>query len=86
MAGSECLSERDLALEALMLRLRTGTGIDLAEFEARYGVRLLEPNRRLVDAYVESGHMVCSPGRLLLTTAGLAIVDAVAASFELGGP
>ncbi len=84
VAGSERLSDRDLALEALMLRLRTDTGIDLAEFEERYGVRLLERNQRLVDSSVEAGHMACSGSRLVLTTAGLAIVDALAASFDLG--
>lgn len=83
MAGSERLCDRDLTLEALMLRLRTDTGIDLAEFEERYGVRLLERNASLVESSVEAGHMVCSGDRLVLTTAGLAIVDAVAASFDI---
>lgn len=83
VAGRERLTDRDLALEALMLRLRTRAGIDLVEFEERYGVRLLERNERLVASGVEAGHMVRSGDRLVLTTAGLAIVDALAASFEI---
>lgn len=86
VAGSEELSPGDLALEALMLRLRTDTGIDLVDFETRYGIRLLERNERLIESSVDDGLMVLSAERLTLTTRGLAVVDALAASFAIDPP
>ena len=83
VAGREDLSPGDLALEALMLRLRTTDGIDLAEFEQRYGVKLLERNERLISTGIEEGHMLYSGNILTLTIRGLAIADALAASFDI---
>lgn len=49
IAGSETLSNEDLAFEALMFGLRTAAGIDLRDFRWRLGIGLAAQNRRLID-------------------------------------
>src|SRR6185436_13133944 len=53
IAGSEELTAGDLALEALMLSLRTVEGIDLERFRERYGVDLLEQNEERIGRLAE---------------------------------
>ncbi len=44
IADEEALSDTDLALETVMLRLRTRDGLDLRAYEARFGVDLRAKN------------------------------------------
>lgn len=83
IAGSEELTREDLALEALMLGLRTVDGIDLAAFRQRYGVDLRKRNEPLVERLVREG-LLRSQGDLLVPTlAGLAVTDSLARDFDL---
>jgi oxygen-independent coproporphyrinogen-3 oxidase len=82
-AGSETLSDEDLALEALMLGLRTPEGVDLGELRRRYGVDLQAANRRLVERLVRRRLLTLDGERLLPTARGLAVADGVAASFQI---
>ncbi len=86
LAGEEDLTLADLALEALMLRLRTVEGIDLAEFRARYGVDLAAVNGPWLERLVEEGYLRAESGRLAPTRRGLAVADSLARGFELGEP
>ncbi|MFN0057954.1 MAG: radical SAM family heme chaperone HemW [Planctomycetota bacterium] len=81
--GSETLERRDLALEEVMLRLRTTAGIDLAGFTARHGIDLVAHNRVVVERGVERGHLQVADGRLRATRVGLAIADALAAQLRI---
>lgn len=83
IAGSEELSARDLALEALMLEIRTAEGIDLRLFLKRYGVNLLERNAPLVERLDRDGLLRMEKGRLVPTLEGLAIADSLARNFEV---
>jgi oxygen-independent coproporphyrinogen-3 oxidase len=83
VAGSEELAGRDLALEALMLGLRTVEGIDLARFRERYRVDLRERNGSLMERRVAEGVLVVEPDRLRPTLQGLAIADSLARDFEV---
>jgi oxygen-independent coproporphyrinogen-3 oxidase len=85
IAGEEVLSREQLALEALMLRLRTAEGIDLAHFRERYGVDLLAVNSALVERLAREGLLAVEAGRLAPSLSGLAVADALAASFDLEG-
>jgi oxygen-independent coproporphyrinogen-3 oxidase len=76
VAGSEELTAEDLALEALMLGLRTAEGIDLERFRRRYGVDLGMPER------VE-GLLNVEDGRLVPTLEGWAVADTLARGFEI---
>jgi oxygen-independent coproporphyrinogen-3 oxidase len=80
---SEELTRKDLALEALMLGLRTADGIDLDAFQKRYGVDLRKQNEPLIERLVQS-NLLCVEGDLLLPTlAGLAVTDSLARDFEV---
>jgi oxygen-independent coproporphyrinogen-3 oxidase len=84
VAGSEELTGTDLALEALMLGLRTADGIDLVEFRTRYGVDLLKSNEPLVERLVKSNLLRLEGNRLIPTLTGLAVTDSLARDFEVG--
>jgi oxygen-independent coproporphyrinogen-3 oxidase len=81
--GVEELGDAELALEAVMLGLRTADGIDLEALRSRYGVDLVELHRRIIERYCESGQHVLDSGRLRPTLSGLAIADTLARSLEL---
>jgi len=83
IAGEEALSPADLALEALMLGLRTVEGIDLAGFRGRYGVDLAASNGAWIARLIDEGHLHDASGRLAPTRRGLAVADALARGFEL---
>lgn len=84
VAGEEALSDEELALEAIMLRLRTLEGLDLEWMRQRFGVDLLAENEALIGRYVEEGMARLNGRSLVLTPRGLSITDSVAASLKLG--
>lgn len=81
IASSEVLENADLALEAIMLGLRTADGIDLADYQQRFGFDLIECNRPLIERLVTGGLLHRQDHRLAPTTEGLAVADGLAASF-----
>jgi oxygen-independent coproporphyrinogen-3 oxidase len=83
VAGEESLGAAELALEALMLGLRTAAGLDLAAYAERYGFDLVAPNRALLDSLVAEGKASVQGGRLALSRSGLAVADGLAAAFVL---
>jgi oxygen-independent coproporphyrinogen-3 oxidase len=83
VAGEEVLGARDLALETVMLGLRTSGGVDLLAFRERFGADLLSENGDLVRRYVDEGIAEADVARLRLTRRGLAIADAVAREIRL---
>jgi len=82
---SESLSPIDLALERLMLALRTTDGLDLETYRSVYGVDLPATNREVIDRLQTDGLIQLDSGRLVPTTDGLAIADTLARSFEIPG-
>ena len=89
--AQELLAPKDLAEEALLLGLRTTTGIDLDGFRVRYGADLLAANRTLIDRLVEEGRVDVRTGPdggqwLVPSLSGLAVADGLAAAFELSLP
>ncbi|MEA2603907.1 MAG: hypothetical protein QOF89_4899 [Acidobacteriota bacterium] len=81
--GSEELTRGDLALEALMLGLRTADGIDLVSFRERYGVDLLKGNEPLVERLAGEGLLKLEGDVLVPTLAGLAVTDSLARAFNV---
>lgn len=86
VAGSEELSQRELALEELMLSLRTAAGLDLAGFRRRHGWDLAANNRQLIADLAARGLLAERGGRLVPSLDGLAVADALARGFEVEDP
>lgn len=84
VAGSEDLDSKELALETLMLALRTRDGLDLARFEERYGIDLAGRNHETIGRLVGEGYLRPDPRRLAPTVQGLAVADSLARAFDLG--
>jgi len=84
IAGSEELTRTDLALEALMLGLRTAGGIDLRNFGERYGIDLIQENEPLVERLAGEGLLEIRDGCLIPTLSGMAVTDSLARAFEIG--
>lgn len=84
LADSETLTPRDLALESLMLALRTREGLDLIAFETRFGIDLMALNSLRIDDLRRSGRIEVTGSRLRPTTAGLAVADAIARDLAFG--
>jgi oxygen-independent coproporphyrinogen-3 oxidase len=83
IAGEETLDAGALALEALMLGLRTVEGVDLAVLRARHGVDVASANAALLERLCEEGLLALDGQRLLPTPAGLAVADGLAGRFVL---
>ncbi len=85
-AGSEVVGDKELALEVVMLGLRTAEGVDLEGFRRRFGIDLVERNRGRVEGLVGEGRLRLAGGRLVPTVEGLAVADAIAGSLALDRP
>ena len=83
VAEAERLRPDELALEALMLGLRTAVGPDLEQIERRFGVELRAPNAPLLDDLARRGLARLEGSRVVPTVAGLAVADGLAARFEI---
>jgi len=83
ISGTESLSERDLALERLMLGLRTSDGIDLDKIDSLCGTALGKLNTAVIEEFVREGKIERFDGRLIPTLEGLAIADSLALGFEI---
>ena len=83
IAGDEYLSDAELALETVMLQLRTTAGVKLADFQRRFGYDLLARNQALVKSLVDEGCVRLVNGCIAPTVAGLAVVDGMVARFDL---
>jgi len=83
LAGEETLTPRQIALEAVMLGLRTTDGLDLDRVENLSGYDLEITNHRLIEALEESGYLTVVGRQLRPTLPGLAIADGLAARFDV---
>lgn len=75
------LDARDRAAESAFLALRRTAGIDLARFEARYGLNLMKAFAEGLDPLLEAGLLDSSDGRLRLTRTGLLLSNEVFLAF-----
>jgi coproporphyrinogen III oxidase-like Fe-S oxidoreductase len=86
VAGGEDLGPRDLALEEVMLALRTASGLDLAGFARRHGFDLAARNQEVIAGLAAGGLVLRSGERLIPTLDGLAVADSLARALRLDGP
>jgi oxygen-independent coproporphyrinogen-3 oxidase len=79
----ERLTNKDLALEAVMLGLRTHAGIDLQRIRNSHGVDLLETNSGLIARLCHQGLLTRREQHLMPTLSGLAVADTLARQIDI---
>ncbi len=75
VAAGEVLGPAELRLETLFLGLRTAAGIDLQEFQDRFGEDLATTRRHLISVFIQEGLLVRTDRQLLPTPRGMAVAD-----------
>ena len=78
IARHEELNDQTLALETLMLQLRTTWGLDTRAFQRRFSVDLLHHHQAFIHTLIDEGHMSIKNDHLHLTNSGFAIADGIA--------
>lgn len=84
LAGEDIVEERTLissdeqATEYVMLGLRLDRGIDLLDYERRFG-RAFENDFREIDAFLKGGFMTKDNGRIAFTTKGFFVSNTILA-------
>lgn len=76
----EILSSEELREEMIMTRLRTSKGINLAEFEKKFGEKARKKLMKCAARFIESGRMVDKEGRLFLSGEGFYVSDDIISS------
>jgi oxygen-independent coproporphyrinogen III oxidase len=79
----ERLGQRQLALEHLLLALRTRAGLDLEGYHRRFGIDLARRRPAALDALLAAGLVRLEQERLRPTVSGLAVADALARALAL---
>ena len=82
-ASREVLTEGDLAYEWIMLRLRLSEGIDLEEYQRRFGVDLIQAHEKAISDFASLGLLKTEGGRLFLTERGFRVSNSILASLLL---
>jgi putative oxygen-independent coproporphyrinogen III oxidase len=75
----ETLSAADVIREALMLGLRTREGVDLAELEARTGVRVAAGRERVIERLCASGRLSVEGERMSVPVERWLLLDGIVA-------
>lgn len=57
--GDNDVDAKDMAMDIVMLSLRTSSGLDLQSFGKAYGGHLVHSLCRAYQPYIKSGHVVC---------------------------
>jgi oxygen-independent coproporphyrinogen-3 oxidase len=78
MAEKECLTKTQRTIEAIYLGLRTTWGINLAEFQARFGINFANAFRKPVAELENQGMIEINDGHCVLTRKGLLFIDSIA--------
>ncbi len=78
---SEELSNEEKAREAIMLALRMRKGLNVPEFESRFGLKFPALAGDALQQHIDSGFLVHQSDFVSLTTEGLLIADTVISDF-----
>lgn len=81
IADQEELSPENRAREAIIFSLRRRAGINVAEFNTRYGFDLYELSRAAIQKHVAAGFLEETATHLRLTPAGCLLADSVVIDF-----
>ena len=78
VSNSEMLDNDQLRLEALFLGLRMKKGIDLDQYQRRYGCDLMKENGATLKEWADTGLVEITRSVIRPTRAGMAVADALA--------
>jgi len=81
MAEKESLTKTQIAIEAIYLGLRTTWGIDLAEFQAKFGINFVNAFSKPITELEGQGMIEINEGHCVLTRTGLLFIDSIASMF-----
>lgn len=81
--GYEKLTEKDQLEETMFLGLRKIEGISIEDFRDKFGRTIEQVYGEVIRKYIQSGHLICSNGRLRLTEKGIDVSDYLFADFML---
>ena len=81
--GEEVLTQRQRALEVLMLGMRTADGVDLAVFERQFSFDVIRSNARSLTDLEARGLIRRRGDHIVPTPTGMAVADALARAIEL---
>ena len=73
----EKVSIKDEIEYEIMLKLRTRIGLDLSNFKAKYNINLYELKKKVIEGYVNSGHLTIENNHLIPTFEGMMIQDKI---------
>ena len=73
----EVVSKEDDIEYQIMLNLRTKEGIDLKDFENKFGFDLYQKKQKEIDELIHQGLLIISRGKLLTTYEGMMILDQI---------
>ncbi len=83
--GEESLTDKQRALETLMLGMRTADGVDLAWLEKRFQTDVIGPNADTLRDLEARGLISRRADRIAPTPAGMAVADALSRAFRIEG-
>jgi oxygen-independent coproporphyrinogen-3 oxidase len=78
MAEKESLTRTQIMIEAIFLGLRTTWGINLAEFQARFGINFVNAFSQPIAELENQGMIEINEGHCVLTRKGLLFADSIA--------
>lgn len=80
----EILDLKTRAIEALMLGLRLDSGVNLQEYEAKFGIDLIKKNGRYLKQLMKEKLVVLNGSSLTLTNTGILLSNSVISSLLTG--
>lgn len=71
------LTKNDLIVEYIMLRLRTANGIDLSDFQSKFGYDLLAAKKYAINKYVNLNFLHCTNNCIKLTDSAYYVMNTI---------
>lgn len=77
----ECMDEKALIVDAIILGLRLCQGIDLHDFELRFGIKLLKEYKDIINTFIDENLLMIEDGRLKITKKAYFVSNQVLCGF-----
>jgi len=81
LADREKLTREQMMIEAIYLGFRTTQGLDMEDFQHRFGIDFLEAFRRIIMDLEKDGLIKATEDRCRLTRQGMVLSDSITAAF-----